>query len=92
MIDYLISITNVQQIFSFIVSCENDKDCDTTSCEFCASDGTCRGSDEDFCDNFQCGLGDGDCDAEQCGSDLPGGRPPPLVCGENNFLTGKTIS
>ena len=58
--------------------CKKDSDCDNSNCEYCKSDGYCRGYAKEYCDNFPCGVGDGDCDRRTCISGL--------TCGKNNFL------
>ena len=59
-------------------TCTTDSDCDTSKCLFCLSDGVCSPFDSDYCDNYVCGIGDGDCD--------PGTCPSGTACGNNNFL------
>lgn len=62
------------------IRCSNDSDCDTSQCEYCFSTGFCGQYDDknEYCDSFQCGVGDGDCDPGEC--------PSGLICGRNNFL------
>ena len=61
------------------IACKNDSDCDNSDCEYCTSNGLCRGYDSAYCDYMECGIGDGDCDSL-------GRCQEGLVCGENNFL------
>ena len=42
------------------------------------SDGHCSEYNNEYCDSFDCGVGDGDCDSGTC--------PSGLLCGKNNFL------
>ena len=58
--------------------CEKDTDCDYSDCEYCTSIGLCRRYDREYCDDLECGIGDGDCDPGTCSDGL--------MCGKNNFL------
>ena len=59
-------------------TCISDSDCNTRSCFYCLSNGTCSHYDSEYCDNNVCGIGDGDCD--------PGTCPLGSYCGSNNFI------
>lgn len=60
------------------MKCRNDSNCDNSQCEYCMSNGFCGQYENDYCELFPCGVGDGDCDSGEC--------PSGLVCGRNNFL------
>ena len=59
-------------------ACTNDDDCDHMRCFYCTSNNTCVRWNINYCNNKECGLGDGDCDISQCKENLR--------CGESNFL------
>ena len=72
------------------IACTKDEDCDTSNCFYCLSTGICSQYNREYCDDNNCGHGDGDCD-------LTGGKDyydQPIVdncsyetaCGRNNFL------
>ena len=50
------------------------------------STGICGIYDQDYCNNNNCGRGDGDCDSDHITGEIINGCPFGLVCGNNNFL------
>ena len=74
---YLISFLDINEIELRSTSCTRDSDCDTDNCYYCLSTGICSQFNDEYCDDNECGEGDGDCDGdEQCS---------PLICGTSNF-------
>ena len=73
---YILSSWNTS--FIPFLACKTDSDCDYSNCEYCLSNGHCSKFSGEYCDNFPCGVGDGDCD--------PGTCPSGLLCRYNNFL------
>ena len=57
--------------------CTDDSECDAANCYFCSSNRTCAEYDHDYCEDNECGFGDGDCDPGQCKENFK--------CGHNNF-------
>ena len=58
-------------------SCNQDSECDIKACFYCLSNGKCGKYHDDYCNNNNCGIGDGDCDEGTCSSGT--------ICGYNNF-------
>ena len=77
---HFILIKNISHFSTQEIACEKDSDCDNANCEYCLSKGYCRKYDSEYCHNFTCGVGDGDCSYR--GKPCPSG----LVCGKDNFL------
>jgi len=68
----------VVYLFTDSGKCNEDSECDITNCNFCSSNRECVEYDHHFCDNNECGIGDGDCDYDSdCKEDLE--------CGSSNF-------
>jgi len=63
--------------------CTSDSQCGSGS--YCSSRNVCARFSRDYCNNNQCGEGDGDCDSDQ---QCAGG----LVCGEDNCVDFHDIS
>ena len=47
----------------------------------------CGTYEQDYCNENNCGMGDGDCDFDHSSGDITNGCPSGYVCGNDNFLT-----
>lgn len=75
----IVCFSDIYKIELRSTSCTRDSDCDTDNCYYCLSKGICSQFNDEYCDDNECGEGDGDCDEnEQCS---------PLICGDGNFLS-----
>ena len=70
--------------------CTKDEDCDTANCFYCLSIGICSQYNHEYCDDNNCGHGDGDCDYEDDKYDywqpIVDNCSYETICGKDNFL------
>ena len=73
----------IQLFFCFVdVSCKNDSECDHSNCYYCTSTGYCRLAGWNYCDAYDCGVGDGSCKSFKAITNCKSN----LTCGTDNFL------